>query len=145
MVPVRYSDNFKFAISELIDWYPENFKWNFCYANVTGPHFIIDQHWFRQWLGAIRQQAITWTTVDPDLFPHIVSSDHKEFKLITSAVYFFPKSVCTVRTTCNILKEYLMWVHFTTAIGHHLTKAMQLTDLGNCVIEDMPGVLNVLW
>ena len=26
------------------------------------------QHWFRQWLGVIRQQAITWAKVDPDLY-----------------------------------------------------------------------------
>ena len=24
------------------------------------------QHWFRRWLGAVRQQAITWANVDPD-------------------------------------------------------------------------------
>ena len=34
---------------------------------------IINQHWFRWWLGAIRHQAITWTNVDPDLCPHMVS------------------------------------------------------------------------
>ena len=28
---------------------------------------MISQHWFRWWLGVIRQQAITWTNVDPDL------------------------------------------------------------------------------
>ena len=28
---------------------------------------MISQHWFRWWLGAVRQQAITWANVDPDL------------------------------------------------------------------------------
>ena len=32
---------------------------------------IMSQHWFRWWLGAVRQQAITWTNVDPDLCRHI--------------------------------------------------------------------------
>ena len=27
---------------------------------------INSQHWFRLWLGAVRQQAITWTNVDSD-------------------------------------------------------------------------------
>ena len=29
-----------------------------------------------QWLGAIRQQAITWANVDPDLCHHTVSLCH---------------------------------------------------------------------
>ena len=32
---------------------------------------MISQHWFRWWLGAVRQQAITWVNVDPDLCRHI--------------------------------------------------------------------------
>ena len=28
---------------------------------------MIKQHWFRQWLGVVSQQAITWVTLDPDL------------------------------------------------------------------------------
>ena len=34
---------------------------------------VISKHWFRSWLGAIRQQAITWTNIDPDLCHHMVS------------------------------------------------------------------------
>ena len=36
------------------------------------------QHWFRWWLGAIRQQAIIGTNVDPHLCHHMVSIDHNE-------------------------------------------------------------------
>ena len=32
---------------------------------------MIDQHWVRKWLGAVRQQAITWNNVDPDLRRHM--------------------------------------------------------------------------
>ena len=31
---------------------------------------MIGQHWFRQWFGAGRQQAITFADVDPDLSPY---------------------------------------------------------------------------
>ena len=33
---------------------------------LWGSHGIteFDQHWFRQWLGAVRQQVIAWTIVD---------------------------------------------------------------------------------
>ena len=39
---------------------------------------MISQHWFRWWLGAVRQQAITWVNVDPDLCRHMVSLGHNE-------------------------------------------------------------------
>ena len=39
---------------------------------------MMSQHWFRYWLGAVRQQAITWINVDPDLSRHMVSLGHNE-------------------------------------------------------------------
>ena len=39
---------------------------------------MISQHWFRKWLGAVRQQAITWANVDPDLCRHTASPGHNE-------------------------------------------------------------------
>ena len=43
---------------------------------------MISQHWFRWWLGAIRQQAITWTNVDTDPCRHMVSLGHNELRLL---------------------------------------------------------------
>ena len=37
---------------------------------------MISQHWFRQWLVAVRQQAITWTNVDQVLRRHMASPGH---------------------------------------------------------------------
>ena len=34
---------------------------------------IINQYWFRQWVGVVRQQAITWANVDLDLCRHMPS------------------------------------------------------------------------
>ena len=34
---------------------------------------MMSQHWFRQLLGAVRQQAIVWANVDPDLSPYGVT------------------------------------------------------------------------
>ena len=39
---------------------------------------MISQYWFRLWLGAVGQQAITWANVDPDLCRHMVSLGHNE-------------------------------------------------------------------
>ena len=41
---------------------------------------MISQHWFRYWLGAVRQQAITWTNVDQDPCHHMASLGHNELK-----------------------------------------------------------------
>ena len=38
----------------------------------------ISQHCFMKWLGAIRQQAITWTDVHPDSCCHMLSPGHNE-------------------------------------------------------------------
>ena len=37
---------------------------------------MISQHWFRQWLGAFRQQAIAWANVDQVLFFHVTPLGH---------------------------------------------------------------------
>ena len=39
---------------------------------------MISQHWFRLWLGAVRQQAITWAHVDPDFCHHMASLGQNE-------------------------------------------------------------------
>ena len=48
---------------------------------------MISQHWFRLWLGAVRQQAITWANIDPDLChydifrPQWVKTIHRKLTL----------------------------------------------------------------
>ena len=54
-------------------------------CNIT--LLIISQHWFRYWLGAVRQQAITWVNVEPDLCGHMVSLDHNELTNSALLVY----------------------------------------------------------
>ena len=39
---------------------------------------MICQCWFRQWLGAIRQQVTTWANVDIDLCRHMASQGHNK-------------------------------------------------------------------
>ena len=42
----------------------------------------ISEHWFRSWLGAVRQQDTTCTNVDLDPCRHLVSLGHNELKLL---------------------------------------------------------------
>ena len=41
---------------------------------------MISSHWFTQWSGTSRQQAITWANVCPDLFRHMVSPGHNKLR-----------------------------------------------------------------
>ena len=45
-----------------------------------GAALMISQHWFRWWLGAVRQQAITWANIDPDLCRHMASPSQSDLK-----------------------------------------------------------------
>ena len=77
----RFEWNFRLVIFQdnFIDWLLRCLWWNCPPMNVTG------HYWW--WVnigsgnGAIRQQAITWASVDPDLCPHMVSLSHNELNL----------------------------------------------------------------
>ena len=43
---------------------------------------MISQYWFRKWLGAVRQQTITWANVDLIPCRHMTSPGHNELKLV---------------------------------------------------------------
>ena len=45
---------------------------------MLGIPSVISQHWFGKWLGAISQQAITWTSVEKDSQRHMASLGYTE-------------------------------------------------------------------
>ena len=53
--------------------------------NATSLMFSYD--WFRWWLGAVRQQAITWTSVNQGLCRHMASQDLNELNLWITSKY----------------------------------------------------------
>ena len=48
---------------------------------------MISQQWFRYWLGAARQQTITWAIVGPDLCRHIASLDVVNHGILVKNLY----------------------------------------------------------
>ena len=67
LTPGKYGSNFKSVISTS------------CGIALKWMHttiLMINQHWFRKWLGVIRQQAIAWGNPDPDLSCHMASQGH---------------------------------------------------------------------
>ena len=74
LAPGRCGSNFKNTCYKLISW-------AFCQIALrwmSQNTMMISQHWFSSWLGAVRQQAITWANVDPDLWHHMASLGHNE-------------------------------------------------------------------
>ena len=58
--------------------YLKHFLYFFLSDECHETPMMISQYWFRKWLDAIRQQAITWANVVPDLCCLIVSLDHNK-------------------------------------------------------------------
>ena len=100
-------------------------------------HFIMEsQHWFREWLGAVRQQAITWVNVDPDLCRHMVSLGHNELIFSQNTFEFMTCNMSLIsgqrRHSCNIMSvsTLLLWNSYIIGIvqdfGYFNALAMEL-------------------
>ena len=50
---------------------------------------MICQHWFRSWLGAFRQQTITWANVDLVLCHHMASPGLNELKTSSPGLHYY--------------------------------------------------------
>ena len=81
--PGRFEWNFRKIILKVIlviDSWDIVVKLPSSYCHWTP--LMMSQHWFRWWLGTIRQQAITSAIADSALFHHIVSLGHNEWTYI---------------------------------------------------------------
>ena len=79
---------------------------------------MISQYWFRLWLGAIRQQAITLNNVDLDLCCHIVSLDHNESGSFFDSLW--PNDAIRQQGTESTLAQVMACC--LTAPSHYLDK-----------------------
>ena len=82
--------------------------------DAIGPQQMISQHWLRQWLGAVRQQAITWASLD------LVPCRHMAFP--------WPEHESTMLD----IVHYMMWIHY--GIWYNWNKAKDDTTL--CIINE---------
>ena len=79
LAPGRYCCNFKSVIFKHKSWiHQELISWNWSQVHAAENLWWWGQHWFRLWLGALRQQAITWSNVDLDIHCHMLSLGHNE-------------------------------------------------------------------
>ena len=77
-----------------------------CAVNVKVPSdechrtlLMISQYWFRHLLGAIRQQAITWANICPNLCCHMASLGHNESFFSKS---YFISWCCLLSIWCHV-------------------------------------------
>ena len=61
--------------------YLEHFLWNCPQVNATRCHWWLIPFFFRKWLGAIRQQAITWANNYQVLWCHMAALGHSKLTL----------------------------------------------------------------
>ena len=94
----RLMNNFQANFS---DWWVGYLLWNCPQMNVTGSYWSC-QYWFRQLLGAIRQQATTCTNLDTDQCHHIASLSHNELTLQGSGTFGISHKI----------QVYTVWLHF---------------------------------
>ena len=115
----------------------------------------ISQHWFRKWLGAVRQQAITWASVDPDLCHHMGSLGPNELSLdwlctvqfnfyITSITLWAGEYVC-YPDVCRSVLQYF-WTIQGTAVykGHLITKTHTIFFTLNDTLHSLPNSSDTL-
>ena len=75
--------------------------WDECHGTLL----MMSQHWFRYWLGAVRQQAITWTNVDIVPCRHMASPGHNELTLVRRSQMWREYYVVESRMSCFIVKN----------------------------------------
>ena len=61
---------------------------------------MTSQHWFRLWLGTVRNRAITWANVDPELCRRMASLGYMSFKKKgRQPISFLVVPFCALRCT----------------------------------------------
>ena len=83
---------------------------------------MISQYWVGWWLGAVRQQAITWAYVDPDLCRHMASLGHNELNSLKWKIGLFLIQRQAISLTKGVPKHRGGQLFlFTVPLGTHFS------------------------
>ena len=127
-VPKRCGSNFKSMIFKLI--IQTVLAWALAVKLLSGKYhrtlLMRNQHWFRLWLGAIRQQAITWSNVDPVLCGHKMSPGHNEL-----TAYFVTLPLGSRPGTVSLHNAGDLWNHPTKTAWSHMVPRLGGWHSGN--------------
>ena len=75
-------------------------------TNFVGRGYMISQYWFRQWLGAVRHEAITCINIVPGQFCHMESLGHNEL------IWCNQKKYCVVKGISQFQYKLCRWINF---------------------------------
>ena len=100
----------------------------------------ISEHWFRQWLGAVRHQAITLANVDPDSCGHMVSLIDEE--LIDTRIRFIYKDVSYHHWT-NTIDRRIPQAPSYSALSHE-NHGWVITHQVSSGINSRPSIVQAL-
>ena len=90
---------------------------------------MISQYWFRKWLGAVRQQAITWANVDPDLYRHMAWLGHHELDKGLRRLVYWRIWACVYMYIYMYIYIKVEWHIWVSKLGQHwFIMAMHLFD-----------------
>ena len=106
MAPERFKWNFRQVIFKLVYWLDGELSLvKLLSIECSWTLLKMSQRWFRYWLSAVRQQAITWDYVDPGLCRHVASLGHHGLRNITNNKYnmcFFILFLKNTQTAPNL-------------------------------------------
>ena len=88
----------------------------FCKILLGWMPIIFCQHWFRLWLGAVRQQAIIWTIVDQYLCHQIASLGDNELNRHQRLEPLYSITACVL----GLDKFWTVVCCFTSSIKHQI-------------------------
>ena len=99
------------------------------WVNCRWASLMISQHWFRWWLGVVRQQAITWVNVDLVLCHHMVSLGHNG---LTSSYWTINYPCGTLTMVCFFTSWWQDYVEtddqdYRSGIQTHINLSMELS------------------
>ena len=120
LAPARCSRNFKSIIFKLLT---VKLLSGECHRKLL----TRSQYWFRQWLGAVRQQTITWANVDPVLYCYMVSPGHNGL-----THWGRDKMDAISQTTCSSAFSWMKMFEFRLKFHWSLFLRVQLTIIQLC-------------
>ena len=114
-----------FNLVLLIDIFKSSYD-NVLRDECHGILLMISQHWLRKWLGAIRQQAITWTSVDHGLQRHMASLGPNELSVHVLTDESMPSQV-----NKHIDQNYLSMISYEVIISYLNADLFSICHTGN--------------
>ena len=142
------------------EWYLQSFQWILLSCECHRTYLMINQHWHSWLLGAVRQKANTWATVDTDwsdsqevnLLFLCKASTAPPFPILTNDIKCNCLHLITCPTEIRLVKGYncqVKWPYGKSACGVSREIWAIATPVSffssPCIVSDIPVVRTSVW